>query len=261
MMTHALHIALPQFQHLLVVLVRIGGLIAVMPIIGSRSAPPMVKLGLALALGLALLPIVRVPDLPEDPLRMAMGLGAELLVGLVIGMALRLLFAGIELAGEMMSTQMGLGMAQLLDPSTSHPSPLISHLYTLLASLIFFSLNAHFLLVQAVASSFDLLAPFGASLSENLMQDVVQLSQGMFLIALKLAAPVMVTMLLVNLGMAVIGRSVTQMNVFLLSQPLTITAGLLVMGAALPFTFSLYESEFIRLDDLLRALMRMLGHG
>jgi flagellar biosynthetic protein FliR len=261
MMPHVLHIAVPQFQHLLVVLVRIGGILAVMPIIGSRSAPPMVKVGLALAFGLALLPVVRVPDLPEDPLRMTMGLGAELLVGLVIGMALRLLFAGIELAGDMMSTQMGLGMAQILDPSTSHPAPLISHLYTLLASLIFLSLNAHFLLIQTVAGSFDLVAPFGASLSENLMEDVVRLSQGMFLIALKLAAPVMVTMLLVNLGMAVIGRSVSQMNVFLLSQPLTITTGLLVMGAGLPFTFSLYESEFIRLEDLLRGLMRMLGHG
>ena len=260
-MTHVLHIALPQFQHLLVVLARIAGILAVMPVIGSRSVPPMVKVGLVSALGMALLPVVRVPDLPEDPLRLATGLGAELLVGLVIGMALRLLFAGIELAGDMMSTQMGLGMAQILDPSTSHPAPLISHLYTLLASLIFLSLNAHFLLIQALATSFDLVAPFGASLSENLMEDVIRLSQGMFLIALKLAAPVMVTMLLVNLGMAVIGRSVSQMNVFLLSQPLTITAGLLVMGAGLPFTFSLYESEFIRLEDLLRGLMRMLGHG
>lgn len=260
-MTHALHIAVPQFQHLLVVLARIAGILAAMPVIGSRSVPPMIKLGMALALGVALLPVVRVPDLPEDPLRMTMGLGAEFLVGLVIGIGLRLLFAGIELAGEMMSTQMGLGVAQLLDPSTSHQSSLISHLYTLLASLIFLSLNAHLLVVQAVATSFDLVAPFGASLSENLIEDVVRLSQGMFLIALKLAAPVMVTMLLVNLGMAVMGRSVSQMNVFLLSQPLTIAAGLLVMGAGLPFTFSLYEAEFIRLEDLLRDLMRMLGRG
>lgn len=260
-MNSLLHIALPQFQHLLVVLVRIGGILAVMPIVGSKSVPTTIKMGLALALGLALLPVVRVPDLPADPLRMAMGLGAEFLVGLVIGMGLRLLFGGIELAGEMMSTQMGLGVAQLLDPSTSYPAPLISHLYTLLASLIFLSLNAHLMVVQAVATSFDLVAPFGASLSENLMEDAIRLYQGTFLVALKLAAPVMVTMLLVNLGMAVIGRSVSQLNVFLLSQPLTISSGLLVMGAGLPFTFSLYEAEFIRLEDLLRDLMRMLGHG
>jgi flagellar biosynthesis protein FliR len=260
-MTHALHIALPQFQSLLVILIRIGGIVAAMPILGSRSIPPQIKIGFLLAFALALLPVVHVTPLPEDPLRMAVGLGAEFLVGLVIGLGLRILFAGIELAGDMMSVQMGLGVVQLLDPATSQQMPLLSNMQSILASMIFLSLNAHFIVVQAVASSFDLVAPFGAGVTADLVQDVIRLTQGIFLIALKLAAPVMVTILLINLAMAVMGRTVAQMNVFLLSQPVTIIAGFLVIGAALPFTLSLYEAEFIRLGDLLQGLLRMLGHG
>ncbi|MDE3241090.1 MAG: flagellar biosynthetic protein FliR [Nitrospirota bacterium] len=261
MMTQTLHIVLPQFQYLLVILVRIGGIMAAMPIVGNRSVPPTVRVGLALGLSGALLPVVTVPALPEEPLHLVLGLAAEFLVGAVIGIALQSLFAGIGLAGELMSTQMGFGAVQLLDPTTSHQESLVANLYTIFASLIFLSMDAHLMVVQAVATSFDLVAPFGTGLSANLMDDIVRLSQGLFLIALKMAAPVMVTILLVNLGMAVMGRSVSQMNVFLLSQPLTITAGLLTMGFALPYTFSLYESEFIHLEELLHDLMRMMGHG
>jgi len=260
-MNHLLQIALPQFQSLLVILVRVGGIVAAMPILGSRSIPPHVKVGFVLAFGLALVPVVPVAPLPEEPLRMAAGLGSEFLVGLVIGMGLRILFTGIELAGDMMSVQMGLGVVQLLDPATSHQMPLVSNMQSILASLIFLSLNAHFLVVQAVAASFDLVAPFGGNLSADLVEDVIRLTQGMFLTALKLAAPVMVTMLLINLAMAVMGRTVAQMNVFLLSQPVTIIAGFLILGLALPFTADLYKSEFIQLGDMLQSLLRMLGHG
>lgn len=234
---------------------------AALPIVGNRSVPPMIRVGLALALGVALMPIVTVPALPEEPFQLTLGLAAEFLVGAVIGIAVQLLFAGIGLAGELMSTQMGFGVVQLLDPTTSHQVSLVANLYAIFASLIFLSMDAHLLVVQVVATSFDLVAPFGTGLSANLVDDIIRLSQGLFLIALKLAAPVMVTILLVNLGMAVMGRSVSQMNVFLLSQPLTITAGLFAMGLALPYTFSLYESEFIRLEALLHDLMRMVGHG
>lgn len=260
-MTHALHIALPQFQGLLVILVRLGGIVAAMPILGGRSMPAQIKVGFVLALGLALLPVVKVTALPDDPLRLTVGLGAEFLVGLVLGIGLRLLFTSIDLAGDLMSMQMGLGVVRMMDPTTSNQVPLISHLQILLGSLIFLSLNAHLFVVQAVASSFDLVAPFGAGLSQNLVEDVIRLSQGMFLTALKLAAPVMVTMLLINLGMAVIGRTVAQMNIFMLSHPVTIVGGLLVIGAALPFTVSLYESEIFKLEDVLHGLLGMLAHG
>ncbi len=260
-MTNVVHIGLPYFQSLLVILVRIGGIMATFPVLGSGTIPVRIKAGLTLVLGSVLLPIVRVPAPPHDPLLMGVGLGAEFLVGLVLGLGIRVVFSGIELAGELMGTQMGLGVVQLLDPMTAHQTPLVSNFQTILASLVFVSLNVHFMVVRAVANSFDLVAPFGASLSEPLVEDVIRIVQGLFVIALKLAAPVMVTMLLINLAMAILGRTVSQLNVFILSYPITIAAGLLVMGAALPFSVGLYESEFVRLEDTMEGIMRMLGHG
>lgn len=260
-MSDVVHIGIPQFQSLLVILVRISGILASMPVLGSKTIPVRVKTGFVLVLGLALFPIVRIPVLPQDPLLLGAGLTSEFLVGLVLGLGIRAVFAGIELAGELMGQQMGLGMVHLLDPLASQQVPLISHFQTVLASLVFVSLNAHFMVVRAVANSFDLIAPFGASLSASLAEDVVRILQGLFVIALKLAAPVMTTILLINLAMGVLGRTVPQMNVFILSHPLTIAAGLLVMGASLPFSIGLYETEFIRLEETIDGLMRMLGHG
>ena len=83
----------------------------------------------------------------------------------------------------------------------------------------------------------------------------------MFLVALKLAAPVLVALVLINLLLAMLGRAVAQINVFVLSFPLTIAGGLLVLGLALPYTVSLFEREFIGLHDTIERLLRILGHG
>jgi len=115
--------------------------------------------------------------------------------------------------------------------------------------------------VRVIAESFQLIPPFGAHLSMALLDEVLRLSQGLFVLAVKLSAPVLGVVLLVNLGLAIMGRSVSQLNVFVTSFPLTIAAGLFVMGAALPYGGDLLELEYGRLYDTVSDLMRLLGHG
>jgi flagellar biosynthetic protein FliR len=157
--------------------------------------------------------------------------------------------------------QIGFGAVQLLDPMTSQHSSLISEYFRIIASMVFLSLNAHMIIVAAIVSSYDTIPPFGARLSPALGEEVLQLSQHMFMVALKLAAPVLVAMVLINLLLAMLGRAVVQINVFVLSFPLTIAGGLLVLGLALPYTVSLFEREFMGLHDTIERLMRILGHG
>lgn len=254
-------VAIPRFEALLVVLVRTSGILAATPVVGGRSLPVQVKVGLAVALGLVLMPILPAPSVPAGLGPMAAGLVAEFLIGLAIGLAARALFAGIELAGEVMGQQMGIGVIQLLDPLSARPTPLISHFYVILASLVFLSVNGHFLVVRAVADSFTLVPPFTAELSPALGEDVLRLTAAMFRTALQLAAPICVAVLLINLVLAVLGRAVAQLNVFVLSFPVTIAGGFLVMGAALPFTIGVFDGEFTRLADTIRALLARLGHG
>jgi flagellar biosynthetic protein FliR len=164
-------------------------------------------------------------------------------------------------AGDLIGTQIGFGAVQLVDPLTSQHSSLISEYFRIIASLVFLSVNAHMIVVAAIVSSFVTIPPFGARLAPALGEEVLQLSQHMFLVALKLAAPVLVAMILINLLLAMLGRAVAQINVFVLSFPLTIAGGLLVLGLALPYTVSLFEREFMGLHDTIERLLRILGHG
>ncbi|WP_447972084.1 flagellar biosynthetic protein FliR [Nitrospira sp. Kam-Ns4a] len=260
-MNDLLHVALPQVQALLVVLTRVAGILAAWPLLGSRAIPVPVKAGVALMLALVLLPFARAAAPPDDALLLGAGLTAEFLVGLTIGLATRALFAGIEMAGELIGTQMGLGVVQLVDPASAQQLGVIGQLVLLLASLLFLSLDGHLLVVDAIATSLTVIPPFGARLPAALVEDVLRVTQGLFLVALKLAAPVMATLLVVNLVLAALGRAVAQINVFLLSFPITIAGGLLVAGAALPFAAGLIEAELVRLADTVHGLIRGLGDG
>ncbi len=257
----SLHLLLPEFQSFLVLVSRIGGIVGAFPMLYGRTVPAQIKIALVVMLGMVLAPLIRIPPLSRDAVEMTAGLASELLIGLVIGLAVRLLFGALEVAGDLIGTQIGFGAVQLLDPMTSQQSSLISEYFRIIASLVFLSLNAHMVVVAAIVSSYDAIPPFGATLSPDVGEEVLQLSQHMFLVALKLSAPVLVAMILINVLLAMLGRAVTQINVFVLSFPLTIAGGLLVLGLALPYTVSLFEQEFMGLHDTIERLLRVLGHG
>ncbi|HEU4683487.1 MAG TPA: flagellar biosynthetic protein FliR [Nitrospira sp.] len=260
-MTDTFHLAIPQFQSVVIIMFRTAGILAAMPVLGSRTIPPPLKVALVVLVGLVLTPLLPAMALPSDPLLVAAGLAGEVMIGLLMGLAVRLLFAALEVAGDVIGTQMGFSVAHLIDPLSAQQTPLMASFQTVLATLTFLSLNAHYLMVRSVAASFEAIPPFTARLSGPLAEDVLHLTQEMFVIALKLAAPILATILIINAMMAVLGRTVPQLNVFVMSFPLTIAAGMAVMALALPYTIGLYESEFVRLEDRLEGLLRMLGHG
>jgi flagellar biosynthetic protein FliR len=256
-----LHLALPQFHTFSILLVRIAGLISVFPILNTRTIPTPVKAGLVTMLGLVLVPMIQLPSLPSDPVVVVAGIASEFLIGLTIGLAVRLLFSGFQIAGELIGTQMGFSAIQLLDPMSHQNTPLVAQFQLTLGSLVFLSLNAHLLVVHAIGMSFELVPPFGARLSDSIARDIIQLAQNMLGVALKLAAPMFATLLIVNAILAILGRAVPQMNIFALSFPITIGAGLISMSLAMPFTLALFDQEFTTLAETILALLKALGHG
>jgi flagellar biosynthetic protein FliR len=260
-LTQTFQILLPEFQAFLVLIARIGGLLAALPVLSGRTVPLKVKVALVLVLGAALAPVIHLPPVPYDPVAMASGLASEMAIGLTIGLAVRLFFGALELAGELVGVQMGFGVVQMLDPATAQQTPIMGQFFTLLASLVFLSLNAHMLVVATIVSSYTAIPAFGASLPSGLGEEVLRLSQQMFAIGLKLAAPVLVTILIVNILLAILGRAVSQINVFVLSFPVTIAGGLAVSAMAMPFAVELLAREIERLQFVIDGLMKVLGHG
>jgi len=163
-LTQSIHILLPEFQAFLVLIARIGGLLAALPVLSGRTVPMKVKVALVLVLGAALAPVIHLPPISFDPAILAAGMLSELAIGLTIGLAVRLFFGALELAGEMIGVQMGFGIAQLFDPTTARETPMMAQYFTLLASLVFLSLNAHMLVVATIVSSYEAIPAFGATL-------------------------------------------------------------------------------------------------
>lgn len=260
-LTQTIQILLPEFQGFLVLISRIGGLLAALPVLSGRAVPLKVKVVLVLALGVLLAPLVRLPVVPYDPVALAAGLVSEMAIGLAIGLAVRLFFSALELAGEIIGVQMGFGVVQLFDPSTADHTSIIGQYFTLLATLVFLSLNGHLLLVATILSSYESIPPFGASLPGTVGDDILRLSQHMFVVGLKLAAPVLVVILLINILLALLGRAVSQINVFVLSFPVTIAGGLAVIALSIPFVVELLVREIERLQSTIQGLMKALGHG
>ena len=260
-LTQTIHILLPQFQAFLVLVSRIGGLLAALPVFSGRTIPIKVKLGLVLTLSLMLAPSIPMPTVSLDPVVLAGGMLSEITIGVTIGLAVRLMFGALEVAGELLGIQMGFGAVHLFDPTTSHQTPMIAQFFTMLASLIFLSLNAHLFAMATIIHSYEAIPAFGAHLSSHLGEEILLLSQRMFTIGLKLSAPVLITILLINVLMALLGRAVPQVQVFVLSFPITIAGGLLVLSLGMPFTVALIGSEFEQLQLTIEALLRSLGRG
>ena len=147
----------------MIILLRVGGILAAWPILGTAIIPLQIKTGLVLMLTIVLFPIIHLRSLPADPFsRWVRAWASKSLVGMVFGMAVRFVFAGVELAGELIGSQMGLSIIQLFDPLMAHQTPVISQFQTVLASLIFLALNIHLVVVRVIAESFQLIPPFGA---------------------------------------------------------------------------------------------------
>ncbi|MCP9450548.1 MAG: flagellar biosynthetic protein FliR [Nitrospira sp.] len=260
-LTQTIQILLPEFQSFLALVVRVGGLLAALPVLSGQAVPLKAKVLLVLALGAVLAPVVRLPAVPFDPVALAAGLAGELAIGLTIGLAVRLFFGALELAGDIVGMQMGFGVVQLLDPATSHQVPLMGRFFTLLASLVFLSLNAHVLVVSTIVASYEAIPAFGTAPPTGLGEEIVRLSREMFALGLKLAAPVLVTILVTNVLLAILGRAVAQINVFVLSFPVTIAGGLAILALAMPFIVALLGREIERLQFSIKGLLSLLGHG
>jgi flagellar biosynthesis protein FliR len=255
--------AIQQVWQFLVVLVRTAVILSALPLLGGRSVPTRIKIGMAVIIAVLLTPVVKFTLPPNwlEPGNLVVVLAAEMLVGLVLGLAMRLIMAAVELAGSVMGFQVGFAMAGVVDPVSQVETPVFGQLLTILATLLYFQVDGHHLVLFALGSSFQLIPPFGAHLSAPLLTDVTEMIQRTYDTGLKLAFPVMAATFLVHVTMGILGRLVPQMNIMLTSFPITIAVGLLVLGLGLPFIALVFQASIVGMESVLWDLLQELGHG
>jgi len=258
-----LSLSLPRLVALLLALARIGGLLLLAPILGSRIAPVRVRAALAFFLAVAMLPVVPAEAagtvaVAASPLGLCAAVVLETTIGVAIGLIAQFILGGAQMAGQLAGIQMGVGLANLIDPQTQEHITSLAQWQNLIALLVFLAVDGHHLLIRAVAESFTLLPIGGGFPAAEGLGRVLALAGGIFVIALKIAAPVLVLLLLVNGVMGVLSKLIPQLNVFIVGFPLNVAAGLFVLGASQPVTIRVLESAFAEIPNALAGIMRAL---
>lgn len=226
-------------------LTRILGLIMVAPVFGHSSVPRRVKIGLGVFIALIIAPTL--PPMPDVGLGSWHGLFIliqQLLIGMAIGFIMRIVFAAVEAAGEIVGLQMGLGFASFFDPQSAGQTIVISQFFNLLASLLFLAVNAHLLLLGILVESFKSLPISPQPLSTAGFYSVANYGSVVFSVGLQLALPLIAILLMTNLALGILTRSAPQLNIFAIGFPITLGVGLIALDITLPYFTPQFEYMF-----------------
>ena len=233
----------------LLILARIGAFLTAIPLLGSGGTPPFVKALVVVAMTFVMFPIVKdMSPVPPSFSRIEIwwfvfALISELLVGWVIGFVVRALFAAVEIGSEVAGMQMGFGMANAFDPVSQQQVSLIRQFHSVFASLLFLAINCHHVVLQAMAKSFEWIPTSSFMIKGPVIEQILRMGSHMFMLGMKVAAPVTVALVLTQVAMGVLSRAVPQIQIFLIGFPLTIGLGLIVFGASLNLYMHLLQNE------------------
>ncbi len=230
---------------------RIMGVFLIAPLFNQQGAPNHFKIMLSFTLALVLSPIVAQQGfvIPEHLIEVITLAVKEMMVGLMIGFVFYSLFIGVQMAGAFTGFQMGFMIVNVIDPASEQQISILAQFKFIMASLIFFLLDGHHMILQALVASYKLVPVGEAVFRYQIHTELARLIIGIFVIAIKLAAPVMATLVLTDVGLGVISRTVPQMNIFIVGFPLKIGLGLFFMGAALPIFGYVFRKSLVMINE------------
>lgn len=250
-----------KIQVLILVIIRTSGIFILAPIFGDRMLPTQIKVGLAILLSLLLVPTFDMSSVPvaESLWQLAGMAFHELFVGMLIGMFFMLLFWAAQMGGSLVGYQIGFAMVTVLDPSTKNQVSIIGRFWFIIAALFFLSINGHHLIISALADSYRVIPVATADISGTIGEVMIRYTAYVFVLALKIASPIMITLFLTDVSLGTVAKLMPTMNVFFVGFPIKIGVGLTVMAISLPIMTWVLEKSLHYLDGELRTVLFMMG--
>ncbi len=252
-----------HFRTYLLVLMRISIVLFMFPIFSSKVFPNMLKAAFAMVLALLLYTVVTV-DLSRFPMT-APGTGilliAEAMIGLTLGMCLRFFFAAVQLAGQVIGFQMGFAMINVVDPQTGANVSIMDQLGYWVCLILFILMNGHHILFLSLIESFDRVPIGGFVLHDAIVFKMLDLGAQLFLLAIKIGAPVIVSLAFVSAGFGLMAKFSPQMNVMIVAFPLKIITGLFLFGISLQILLIITADYVQGFHKLLMTLLFYAGGG
>jgi flagellar biosynthetic protein FliR len=219
------------------VVFRLAGMTLYAPLFGSARIPKRIRVVLLLVLAFGVTPGVRLPQaFPDTAWGIALGLGGEMAFGLAMGMVLSFVFVAVQWAGEMIGQQMGFNLGEVFDPQFGGQSSALGDLYFMFTLVIFLLLGGHREMVRGVRASFDALPLLSVGITHDVLTLLLDLFRAATVLAFQIAAPVLVTMVVVDLVLGLIGRTIPQMNVMSAALSIRAAVGMLIVWVGISLT-------------------------
>lgn len=245
----------------MLVFTRVSIVLFLFPVFDSSAIPNPVKAGFALIFTMNIFPVVQVSPVlfPTSMLQTGVMFGAELIIGITLGLTVRLFFAGIQLGARMVGFQMGFGIVNVMDPQTGQQISLIEQISFWSVFIIFILLNGHYALLTALAESFHVIDIGFVSLPDSLLNRMVALSSEMFVFGIKAGAPAIAALFFTSVGFGLCAKFMPQMNILIIGFPVKIAVGLVFFALCLE-TIAIFSRIYVDgLPGLLGGLTRALG--
>ncbi len=221
---------------------RILALIASAPVLGARGVPIRVKVGLAFVVTVVVAPTLgNIPQVDPGSALGLMILAQQVTIGLAMGLAMRVIFSAVEMAGNLIGMQMGLGFATFFDPQNSTQTPVVGSFLGTLAILVFLTMNGHTLMLEVVVQSFREMPVLVQPMAAAGLKVLVNWGKHIFLGGVLLALPVIAALLITNISIGIMTRAAPQLNIFAIGFPITLMAGFMVLSVSLPYFVPLLE--------------------
>jgi flagellar biosynthetic protein FliR len=252
-----------QIRTYLLVLLRISIFLFMFPIFSSPVFPATLKMGFAMVMSLLFYSVVPV-DLtrfPMDVISTGLLVLAELMVGLALGLCLRIFFGSVQLAGQVIGFQMGFAMINVVDPQSGANVSIMDQIGYWVCVVVFLIINGHHIIISAMINSFELV-PIGVFVMQKmLMLKLLDLSGVLFVVAIKIGAPVIAALFFVSVGFGLVSKFAPQMNVMIVAFPLKIVVGLFLFGLTLEVIVIVTREYVEGFKKLLMVLLFYAGGG
>nr|WP_298173668.1 flagellar biosynthetic protein FliR [uncultured Pseudomonas sp.] len=237
-------------------LFRIASLFMVMPIIGTQLVPTRVRLYLALAVCMVVMPTLpAMPQVDAISLSTFLLIAQEVLIGAMLGFTLQLFFQAFVIAGQIVAMQMGLGFASMVDPANGISVPVIGQFFLMLVTLLFLAMNGHLVVFEVLAESFVTM-PVGDGLLTDHYWTLANKLGWVFGAALILVLPAITALLVVNIAFGVMTRAAPQLNIFSIGFPLTLLLGFIIVWIGMADILAQYQVFATEALQFLREMAR-----
>ncbi|MBT6564771.1 MAG: flagellar biosynthetic protein FliR [Candidatus Scalindua sp.] len=247
---------LPLFT---IILFRTASVLFFSPVYNQTNLPLMIKVGLAIVITLAIFPTINSAQLtlPESMPNFILLIFKEIAIGFLIGYSATLAFGAFVMAGGLISNDMGLAMAEMVDPLFGDRVSPIAQIFQITAFMLFLTLNGHHWLINALVLSYQAVPVTGFIESGATISKIIQMFIGLFVAALKISAPIMIILALIVVVSGFLARSAPQMNIFMIIFPTKILIGFVLLAVTFPFITRAMEYLLL----LLRKDMLSLAGG